>query len=77
MLGHWTLEPEELDWDPVFAWLPEEVVVVVVLGCAKTPPMDDSAAMTEMARTEYARMLLLLLLKLILKLMFRFTSHDF
>jgi len=31
MLGHWTLEPEELGCDPVLVWLPEEVIVVVVL----------------------------------------------
>jgi len=31
MLGHWTLEPEELDWDPMPVWLPEDVVAVVVL----------------------------------------------
>jgi len=71
-LGHWTLEPEEPDWDPVLAWLLEDVVVAVALVCAKTPPIDESPAMTEMARTEYARMLLLLLLKPILKLMFSF-----
>jgi hypothetical protein len=54
-------------------WLPVEVVVVlVVLACAKTPAIDESAAMTDMARTEYARMLLLLVLKPILKLIFSF-----
>jgi hypothetical protein len=72
MLGQWTLEPEDVDCDPVLDWLPAEVVVVVVLACAKTPPIDESAAMTDMARTEYARMLLLLLLKPILKLIFSF-----
>jgi hypothetical protein len=72
MLGQWTLEPEDVDCDPVLDWLPVEVVVEVVLVCAKTPPIDESAAMTDMARTEYARMLLLLLLKPILKLIFSF-----
>jgi len=59
----------------VLVWPLEDVVAVVVLVwgvCAKTPPIDDRAAMTEMERTEYARMLLLLLLKPILKLMFPF-----
>jgi hypothetical protein len=71
MLGQWTLEvPEELDCDPGLVWLPEEVIVVVLLVCAKTPPIDESVAMTEMARIEYARMLLLLLLKPTLKLNF-------
>jgi hypothetical protein len=72
MLGQWTLEPEDVDCDPVLDWLPVEVAVVVVLVCAKTPPIDVSAAMTDTARTEYARMLLLLLLKPILKLIFSF-----
>jgi hypothetical protein len=72
MLGQWTLEPEDVDCEPVLDWLPKEVVVVVVLGCAKAPPIDESAAMTDTARTEYARMLLLLLLKPILKLIFSF-----
>jgi hypothetical protein len=73
MLGQWTLEPEDVDCDPVLDWLPVEVVVVVVLlACAKTPPIEESAATTDIARTEYARMLLLLLLKLILKLIFSF-----
>ena len=71
MLGQWTLEePEELDCDPVLVWLPVEVAVIVLLACAKTPPTDESVAMTEMARIEYARMLLLLLLKPTLKLNF-------
>jgi hypothetical protein len=72
MLGQWTLEPEDVDCDPVLDWLPVEVVVVVVLACAKTPPIDESAAMTDMTSTEYASMLLLLLLKPILKLIFPF-----
>jgi hypothetical protein len=73
MLGQWTLEePEELGCDPVLVWLPVEVVVVVLLVCAKTPPIDESVPMTEMARIEYARMLLLLLLKPTLKLNFSF-----
>ena len=74
MLGHGPLEPEELDCEPVPAWLLEEVVVVdaVALGCAKTTPMDESAATTEIASVEYARMLRLLVLKPILKLMFSF-----
>jgi hypothetical protein len=74
MLGQWTLEPDDVDWDPVPVWLPVEVVVVVVdvLVCAKTPAIDESAAMTDIARIEYARMLLLLLLKPILKLIFSF-----
>jgi hypothetical protein len=50
----------------MLVWLPVEVVVVVVLVCAKTPPIDESTAMTDMARIEYARMFRLLLLKLIL-----------
>jgi len=75
MLGQWTLEPEDVDCDPVLDRLPVEVVVEVVLVCAKTPPIDESAAMTDMARIEYARMLLLLLLKPTLKLIFRFTSQ--
>jgi hypothetical protein len=68
------LEPEELDCEPVPVWLLEEVVVVdvVALGCAKTPPMDESAATTEVASIEYAKMLRLLVLKPILKLMFSF-----
>jgi hypothetical protein len=72
MLGHGPLEPEEPDCDAVLVWLLVEVAVAVVLACAKTPLIDESAAMTEMARTEYARMLLLLLLKPILKLIFSF-----
>lgn len=72
MLGQWTLEPEDADCDPVLDWLPVEDVAVVVLACAKTPPIDESAATTDMARIEYARMLLLLLLKPILKLIFSF-----
>jgi hypothetical protein len=73
MLGQWTLEaPEELDCDPVLVWLPVEFAVVVLLVCAKTPPTDESVAMTEMARIEYARMLLLLLLKPTLKLIFSY-----
>jgi hypothetical protein len=77
MLGQLTLElePEEVDCDPALVWLPVEVVVVFVLACAKTTPTDESAATTEMARTEYARMLLLLLPKPILKLISRFTSQ--
>ena len=67
--------PEELDWDPVLVWLPEELVVVLVLVCAKTPPTDESAAMTEMARIEYARMLRLVVLKPTLNSCFRFTSQ--
>ncbi len=55
----------------MLVWLPVEVVVVVLV-CAKTPPMAESAAMTEMARTEYARTLRLLVLRPILKLMFPF-----
>jgi hypothetical protein len=72
MFGQWTLEPEELDCDPVLVWLPVELVVVVVLVCAKTPPIDEMAAMADIARIEYARTLLLLLLKPILKLIFSF-----
>jgi len=37
--------------------------------------MDESAAMTEIARIEHARMLRLLVLKPILKLMFSFHLH--
>jgi len=29
MLGHWTLEPEEVDCDPLLVWLLVEVVVVL------------------------------------------------
>lgn len=32
ILGHWTVEPEELDWDPVPVWelLGDAVVLVLV-----------------------------------------------
>jgi len=70
------LELEEPDCDPVPVpvWLLEEVVVVVAVGlaCAKTPPVDESAAMTEIASIEYARMPFMLVLKPILKRMFSF-----
>jgi len=70
MLGQLTLEPEELDCDPVLVWLAVEVVVVAVVVCAKTAATDDSAATAEMARIEYARTFFLLLPKPILKLIF-------
>jgi hypothetical protein len=71
MLGQWVLETEEVDCEPVLV----DVVVVDVLVCAKTTPIDETTATNEMAMTEYATMLLLLVLKPILKLVFRFTSQ--
>jgi len=52
----------------VLVWLPVEVVVVVVVACAKTLAFVERAATTEMARSEYTTMLLLLMLKPNLKL---------
>jgi len=72
MLGQWTLDAEEADWDPVVVWLPVEVAVVVVIVAAKTAPTEESAATIETARIEYARRLLLLLPKPILKLILSF-----
>jgi hypothetical protein len=65
-----------LDCDVELDWLPVDVDVVVVLVAAKAIPTEDSAATTEIARTEYASKLLFFPPKPGLKLIFPFTSRT-
>jgi len=60
--GQFTSDPLVLDCDPELVWLPVDVVVeVVLLLAANAIPTDESAATIDMARIEYASMLLFFL----------------